>query len=110
MKTALIFILALTALVTVSCRKNRTCTCEYEHSYVSTTRYPGTSLPDQVNTGSHKDTQISEAKKARKKSFADRSDCYSRVETSVDVYSGTSSGAYYETTTDYTDTYDCKLK
>jgi len=110
MKTILVTLIALTALASASCRKTRTCTCDFEQSYVATTRYPGTSMPNQVSTGSQKDTYTSEAKKARKKSFADRSDCYSRTETSTNVSTGSNGSTNYETTTDYTTTYNCKLK
>ena len=100
MKQIVLFSLAFAALGLVSCKKERTCTCNVTSTQVTNT----TGLPTntQTSTGSY----VEVLPKATKGTAKSKKDCISRTQTSKDTYTY----AGVTTTTDYTDDYSCTIK
>jgi hypothetical protein len=89
MKKSLILVVIAAAVISTSCRKDRTCTCT---TSITDTIASGGATTTVASTGSTTDTE-----KSVKKSYAKLAGCYDRTETEVFTGGGGGAGAYTDT-------------
>ncbi len=92
MKKPILLAVAIIAISTVSCKKERTCSCTYSKTTV--TSYTGGGSDTDVTNGSTEST----TEKSTKKNFRKNNGCYSTTTKSTDSGTGWTSATTREET------------